>query len=243
MALLTTRMRDSAGLGEWSIYGALFFLVSSIAAGMLLRGLEAAFALLYVFMWVALMSPEALHSLKKRRFWFFLVSITVITTLAVGGEEKIIVAGVSLSRDGLTMGAGMALRATTIILATNAFTRSASIGSLSALFARLGVTEIGFLLGIAMNLVPLIQSICSSVWLAMRLRGGFRRNRVRALKRMLVTILVNSLRYSEEIVCAAEARAFNGVHATPVTVHATRCDVLLLASFVSLLGSMLFVHL
>ena len=44
----------------------------------------------------------------------------------------------------------------------------------------------------------------------MRLRGGFRRHRLRALRLLLVTILVNALRYGDDVVCAAEARAFQG---------------------------------
>jgi hypothetical protein len=34
----------------------------------------------------------------------------------------------------------------------------------------------------------------------------------------VVTILANSLRFSEDIVCAAEARAFGGVHPVPAPI-------------------------
>jgi energy-coupling factor transporter transmembrane protein EcfT len=224
------RIRSNIGLGEWSIYGALLFLVSSIAASIILKGVWAVLGLAYVGAWASLMSPDAIHSLKKRRFWFFLVSITVVSVLAMGGEEKVALAGLNLSRAGLSAGFGMALRATTIILATAAFARTASIGGLSALFARLGVGEIGFLLGIAVNLVPLIQHTASSALLAMRLRGGFRRNRIQAAKRLVVTILVNALRHSEDIVCAAEARAFGGSQPAVCPVRITRGDRLLAAA-------------
>jgi len=202
------RIQSNVGQGKWSIYGALLFLLSSIAASIALRGAGAVLGLVYVGAWATLMSPGAVHSLKKRRFWFFLASITVVSVLAMGGEETVAVGGLNLSREGLSAGVGMALRATTIILATAVFARTASIGGLSALFARLGVSEIGFLLGIAVNLVPLIQHTAASALLAMRLRGGFRRKRLEALKRLVVTILVNSLRHSEDIVCAAESRGF-----------------------------------
>ncbi len=101
------------------------------------------------------------------------------------------------------------------------------------MFARLGVTEIGFLLGIAVNLVPLIQRTASSALVAMQLRGGFRRKRLEAVKRLVVTILVNTLRHSEDIVCAAEARAFGGAPPSVEPVALTRADrVLMIASVV-----------
>ncbi len=225
--------RPRVGLGDWSIWGSVFFLVSSLAATMALRGGWALLGLAYVAAWASLMSPTAVHSLKRRRFWFFLVSVTVISVLAMGGEETVAIAGLNLSKVGLSAGFGMAVRATTIILATTAFARTASIGGLSALFARLGVTEIGFLLGIAVNLVPLIQRTASSALVAMQLRGGFRRKRLEAVKRLVVTILVNTLRHSEDIVCAAEARAFGGAPPSVEPVALTRADrVLMIASVV-----------
>jgi len=231
-------IRSGVGLGKWSIYGALFFLISSIVASMVLKGVWAVVGLAYVGAWASLMSPDAIHSLKKRRFWFFLASITVISVLAMGGEETVAVAGFNLSRAGLSAGFGMALRATTIILATTAFARTASIGGLSALFARLGVGEMGFLLGIAVNLVPLIQNTAASALLAMRLRGGFRRKRLEAMKRLVVTILVNALRHSADIACAAEARGFGGAQPAACPISITRGDRLLAAASGVFYGAM-----
>ena len=42
----------------------------------------------------------------------------------------------------------------------------------------------------------------------MRLRGGFRRERLRALRMLMVTIVANALRRGDEVTEAAEARAF-----------------------------------
>jgi energy-coupling factor transporter transmembrane protein EcfT len=236
------RVRSNTGAGEWSIYGALFFLVTSIAASIVLQGVWAVLGLVYVAAWASLMSPEAVHSLKKRRFWFFLVSITVISLLAMGGEETVAVAGLNLSRVGLSAGFGMALRATTIILATAAFARTASIGRLAALFARRGVGETGLLLGIAVNQVPLIQRTAASALLARRLRGGVRRKRLESLKRLVVTILVNALRHSEDIVCAAEARAFGGSQPAVCPICVTRGDRLLGAASAAFYGAIVLAH-
>ena len=236
-------VRSGVGLGKWSIYGTLFFLITSIAASIVAKGLAALFVLLYVGAWSLLISPDALGTLKKGRFWFFLVSLTVISTVAMGGEETRLVAGVPVSLEGLSAGVSMAIRATTIVLATAAFARAASIASLSALFARLGLGEIGFLLGVAVNLLPAIQCTAGNVLVAMRLRGGFRRNRVQAVKRLVVTILVNSLRYSEDIVCAAEARAFGESQPAPCRIPITLADRALVLSTVLGYGTALLAQI
>lgn len=229
---------ESAGIrsgfspGKWSIYGALFFLISSIVASIVAKGLAAPFVLLYVIVWSVLISPDSLSILKKGRFWFLLASLTVLSAVAMGGEDTRLVGGVPVSLEGLSAGVGMAIRASTIVLATAAFARAASIGSLSALFARLGVAEIGFLLGIAVNLLPAIQATAGNVLMAMRLRGGFRRNRIQAVKRLVVTILVNSLRYSEDIVCAAESRAFGESRPAAQPISVTFADRALVVSSV-----------
>ena len=92
----SARIRSEVGSGEWSIYGALLFLVSSIAASIVFRGVAAVIALAYVVAWCALMSPDAVRCLKRRRFWFFVASITVVSALAMGGEGGIALAGITL---------------------------------------------------------------------------------------------------------------------------------------------------
>ncbi|MGB5933820.1 MAG: energy-coupling factor transporter transmembrane component T [Anaerolineae bacterium] len=150
--------------------------------------------------------------------------------MAIGGEKDISIAGLELSSEGIIGGLGMAIRAVTIVIATYTFARVASIGGLSSLFARLGVRELGFLLGVALNLLPLVQRTSANALLAVRLRGGFRRNRLRSLQRMAVTILVNSLRYSDDIVYAAESRAFGGVKPNKAPIVISKADRVLLLS-------------
>jgi len=217
-------VRAGMETGKLSIYGSLCFLAFCIAASIVASGVASLLVLIYVLAWAAFISPGVVRSFRRRRFWVFVLSLLVISTIAMGGEKDLTVAGLALSSEGLVMGVSMAVRAATIVIATTAFARTVSIGGLSALFARLGVAEIGFLLGIAANLLPLIQSMAASVFLAMRLRGGFRRRKLASLKRMVVTILVNSVRHSEEIVCAAEARAFGGVPTQPVPIEVMPAD-------------------
>jgi len=235
----TERREARVGLGDFSIYGSLLFLVFSVVGSILTEGLAALLVLMYVLIWALLISPQTGNYLKRPRIWRFLLSMILLGTLAIGGEKDFSIAGVGVSSEGVLGGIGMAVRAMTIVIATSAFARVVSIGGLSSLFARLGLGEIGFLLGIAMNLLPLIQSTSASVLLAMRLRGGFRRNRVKALKKMVVTILVNALRYSDDIVCAAESRAFGGPCSCSTSIRVTLRDglfVLVSAAFYAALA-------
>ena len=117
---------------------------------------------------------------------------------------------VHLSSAGLWLGLQMAARATVILTAMGVFTRRASVGGMTALLSRMGASELGFVLGLAINLLPVVQQTSANTLAAMRLRGGFRHHRLRALRLLLVTILVNVLRYGDDVICAAEARAFQG---------------------------------
>jgi energy-coupling factor transporter transmembrane protein EcfT len=47
-----------------------------------------------------------------------------------------------------------------------------------------------------------------NAWHSLRMRGGLRANGGRGIQLLLLTVLSNSLRHAEEIVLAAEVRAF-----------------------------------
>jgi ABC-type taurine transport system ATPase subunit len=74
---------------------------------------------------------------------------------------------------------------------------------------RVSFSGLGFALGVALNMLPIVQRTAASTLAALRLRGGFRRNRLVAAWQLILVIITNSLRYGEEIVCAAEARAYS----------------------------------
>lgn len=238
----TTSIRSRTVLRELSIYGALFFLFYAIVGSIVLRGMGAVVFLGYVVAWSVAMAGSALKALRRPRFWVFLLMLVGVSAVAMGEERDVALLGMSLSSQGLSAGVQMGMRAVTIVVATRAFSKLASIGQLSALFARLGAGEIGFLLGTAVNLLPLIQTTTSNVLLAMRLRGGFRRHRIKAVKRMAVTILVSTLRQSDDVVCAAEARGFTGTLAYPAQIAVTVGDRVLWASSAVLMAALVAVQ-
>lgn len=197
--------REAGGL-----YGALLFLVGAVTAAVVARGWATAAVLGAALVVAALICPAALRAPLRRRYWVLVASLLLLGGLALGEQRDLVVGGVALSSAGLGLGLQMAARATVILLAMGVFTRQASVSDLAAPLARLGAGELGFVLGLALNLLPVIQQTAANALAAMRLRGGFRRHRWRALRLLLVTLLVNALRYGDDVVCAAEARGFQG---------------------------------
>jgi len=117
--------------------------------------------------------------------------------------------GVPLSQQGFFTGIQMALRATAIAITVTGFAASVSIGELASVLERIGLKGLGFALGVAVNMLPLVQETATTTYHALQMRGGFRVARRQSVRLLLITIVVNCLRHAEDIVGAAEARAFS----------------------------------
>ncbi len=216
-----------------SIYGGLLFLIFVLGGIIILPKSKVFFLLGYVALITIIFVPHYFKLLFRPRILIFLFLIIVINGLIDGGEKKLIIWKLALSKEGLLRGSWMAARAISIILAVFIFTGGVSLGELLQFFNGLGLPELGFTFGLALNLLPLVQRVSNSVFTAMRLRGGFRRNRWRSLRLLLITIIVNILRYGEDIVCAAETRAFTGkLNRAPLSPP-TLYDLVLLISTLS----------
>ena len=83
------------------------------------------------------------------------------------------------------------------------------MAGLGALVERAGLRGLGFALGVAVNALPTVAEKASQSYHAIRLRGGFQRRRLEALRLWLVAVVVATLRHADDVVSAAEARAFS----------------------------------
>ncbi len=217
----------SEGRLTLSIYGSLLFLISAVGGVILAREGRGVLICLAVTVVALCCHPAALPGLWRRRFWLLtFLSLIITGGLALGEKYDLFIGPVAFSSQGFLLGLQMTVRAVTILMTTSVFTRLTSVGDLAALLSGWGMGELGFVLGLAVNLLPVVRRISANTLTAMRLRGGFRRHRLRALRLMLVTILVNVLRYGDEMVCAAEARAFNNTRLRLRPPAMTRNDVL-----------------
>jgi len=220
--------------GEWtqverqalSVWGYLSFLVGAVAMAMLAPGPRVFVVLGLVVSFCALFCAGSLRLLRQRQFWLLIASALLLSPFFIG-EKDVTLWGLRLSQQGFWAGLWMTARALTMGLAFNGFASRISVAELATLLEGAGLRGLGFALGVAFNVLPIIQQSAADAYTAMRLRGGFRRERFSALKKLLVTIVAGSLRRGEEIVDAAEARAFDPARPQGQMARPTHADVLL----------------
>jgi len=187
--------------------GYLICLLFSLVVATLAQGWRSAVACGLGLVLAAVFYPAGLRPLASRRMWLFLALLMVPSALFLGPGDWV-VGPLTLSREGLAAGLQMALRATIILVTVTGFAATVPVGDLAGLMERAGLKGLGFALGVAVNMLPTVQETVTNAYQALRLRGGFRRQRLQAVRFLLVTVVVNSLRHADDIVNAAEARAF-----------------------------------
>ncbi len=179
----------------------------AVAVAVLCRGWSLGLAFGLSLAIAALVYPAGLRLLTRRRTWLLLTMVVISSTL-VGAAPAWRLGPFGLSQRGAVLGLLMALRALTIIVALTGLVSSVPVDRLGSVFERVGFRGMGFAVGVAFNLLPLIECALATSWQAMRLRGGLRRP-LAAARLMLVAAVSSSLRCADEVVLAAEARAFS----------------------------------
>ncbi len=201
------------------------------------RGVLAALLALIV---LAGLHPSALKRIASPRWLLILGGIFLVNILLGGMHEEpdMDILGLPLAGPTLLEAARMTLRAALILLAADGFSASADITEVAGLLERGGLRGLGFSLGVATNLLPDLRRSSTAAWHALRMRGGLRgRRSLRGLQLMFLAVLTNSLRHAEEIVLAAEVRAFQPEHTRRVPLRVGRLDgVMAPAALLSLLG-------
>lgn len=158
-----------------------------------------------------------LQVLASRRFWLFILSILAMSPFVLG-EADIRWGMLRLSWTGLETGLWMAVRAATLMLAFSVSLGALSVAQMIRLFDRLRLRGLGFALGVALNLGPVLRDVVEAAYHTLRLRGGFRRP-ARNARLFLITVIANGLRYGDDVVKAALARAFDPAAKLPQTSH------------------------
>lgn len=176
---------------------------------------------------VALLYPRAYRRILGRRFWSLCLLLAIPTVLFVGTPDRTFI-GLPYSGEGLRAGALVALRLAATLLAIDGFTRAVDIAALAGALERLGLRGLGFALGVALNLLPELQTASRQAWQTLRMRGGLRRQRRTGLRLLGVTVLSVALRRAEEIALAAEARGYAPERSRPMPVRPGLLDWLLL---------------
>jgi energy-coupling factor transporter transmembrane protein EcfT len=171
--------------------------------------------------------PEALHRLLNWR-WLLLFAILVFSNGLFLGQKDSLAWVVPYSLEGLVSGIQMALRALVMLLAVDGFSSKVDVSEVAGFLERTGMTGLGFSVGIALNLLPVLRRSALNAWQSLWMRGGWRRKRWRAIRLYLVTVLSNAIRRAEEIALAAEARAYSPGRLRPWPLRKGNLDWLLL---------------
>lgn len=194
-----------------SVYGYVLLLIWAVAATLALSDWRAAWvlgALLAVRLFLGAQGNGP--SLRVQWRWLAILGTLLLVPWLLAGEGG--------RWAGFLLGLQMALRAGTVLVAAHLFASAVSVAELTALLEGLGTRGLGFAVGVAFNLLPTVQEMARTTYHAMRLRGAFRRPGPRVARLFLVTLVVGALHHADEIVAAAEARAFDPEEPVPVKV-------------------------
>lgn len=203
--------------GHLAIFAWSLTMVMLVPAG---RVLWAAGICLAVALWLY---PRSLTRLLRPR-WLLMLALLALPPVFLVGTVDTSVLGIGVSTAGLLAGMQIAVRFVVVMVAVDGFTSAVDIAAMAGLLERFGLQGLGFCLGVALNLLPALQESATNAWRSLQMRGGLRRNRWRALRLLLVTVVSNALRRAEEIALAAEARAFAPECARPMPIQIGRLD-------------------
>jgi energy-coupling factor transporter transmembrane protein EcfT len=152
-------------------------------------------------------------SFKRLLRWqtLLLLGLVLAASLLIpaGGAGRPLSALPYFNLEGLKSGFLMVLRAVILLLALDGFSSSVDVSQVAGLAEKLGLRGLGFSVGVAFNMLPILRDSATASWYSLWMRGGLRRRPLHSLKLLALTIVGNALRRGEEIALAAEARAFN----------------------------------
>lgn len=191
-------------LGHLSIFlwALVMVLIPSLAKGIIL----ALFALGILI----LIYPAAVKRLARPR-WLVIFGVLFLVNLFFGVSDQapdITILGFSFSSLNILSSIQMTLRAAVILLAADGLSSSVNIVEVAGLLECGGLRGLGFSIGVATNLLPDLRQSGMNAWHSLRMRGGFRAQWWRGVQLLVVTVFSNALRHAEQIVLAAEVRAF-----------------------------------
>ncbi|MBP7570424.1 MAG: hypothetical protein KBA95_10240 [Acidobacteria bacterium] len=195
-------------------------------------GRRAAWALALALVLALACHRPAFRALRAGYAWIML-ALLLVPALFLGGEPACGAGPLRLSLPGLALGAEMSARALAILLAAAGFAATVPVVAVAGLLDRFGLPGLGFALGIAVNMLPVLQETTATTWRAFRQRGGFRRRRLRSVRLILVTLVAEALRKAEDVVAAAHARGF-GAARHPPAVSWGRYDAALAATLAAI---------
>ena len=172
---------------------------------------------------LALIYPNPFKRVLRLR-WLIWMLLLVVPTIFFFGEHDSVFAGITYSSEGLAIGIQIAVRFIVLIIALQNLTCAVDISSMAGLLERFGLHGLGFAIGVALNLLPALETSASQAWYTLKMRGGLRRQRWRGCQLLVITIITNALKRAEEVSLAAELRAFSPEKSRPFPIQQGSLD-------------------
>ncbi len=216
--------RSEAGAAQkFGTIGYLIIFAWSLGMIMLAPAQKLLLAGWLCFLVVAVVYPRSFRQLMRLR-WLVMIVLLALPPVFVLGDLDRSLWGIPYSSQGLTSSLQITLRIIVVLVTVNGFTGSVDIPSVAGLLERFGLRGLGFSMGVALNLLPSLQTATLNTWHSLWMRGGLRAQRWRGLRLLLLTIITNALRRTEEIALAAEGRAFNPERSWAMPLRAGALD-------------------
>ena len=155
----------------------------------------------------AVVYPRSFRRLVRPR-WLVMIGLLALPPIFFLGDLDRSLWNIPYSSEGLASSLQILLRVIVVLIAVDGFTSSVDIASIAGLLERFGLRGLGFSMGVALNLLPSLQAAALNTWHSLWMRGGLRAQRWRGIRLLLLTIITNALRRTDEIALAAEGRAF-----------------------------------
>lgn len=227
--MIRSRRWTDAGTGRKTLLklgaaGHLFLFIWTLATILLAPLERTGLAALICLAVAAIITPGALRRALRLR-WLVLIGLMALPSLFLPGSPAVTIGDLSLSYVGLQTALRSALRALVILVAVDGFTASTDVTAIAGIFERAGLNGLGFALGVALNLLPILRETASTTWNSLRMRGGLRRQPLRALRYYLVTVVSSALQRAADIALAAESRAFDPRRSRPAPLQRSPYDV------------------
>lgn len=175
------------------------------------------------FLVAVLVYPRSFRRLMRLR-WLVMIGLLALPPMFLLGDLDRAVWFMRYSSEGLASSLQIMLRIIVVLVAVDGFTSSVDIASIAGLLERFGLRGLGFSMGVALNLLPSLQTAALNTWHSLWMRGGLRAQRWRGLRLLLLTIITNALRRTEEIALAAEGRAFTPEQSRAMPLRAGSLD-------------------
>jgi len=188
----------------FSFYGYLLLLISTILLCIFAQPATIAIALISMLIFAfAFESPALKRMVKIPVILFFIIVIFTsffssfhLNPNTLSLKNKLFISSLLLMKTSL------------LLLATQIFATRISVAQITLLSEQAGLRGFGFIIGVALHLLPTLHRHASTSRNAMHLRGAFNKNRLRAEYLWFVVLMKWMLRQADTICVAARTKGF-----------------------------------